>query len=207
MTQLQVLHIVGAIDLVTILELVFFGFFLGTVTANYFEGFFGLNKFEEMGEGHRKELLAFFRALASDTSIIIRSFNKSKLDFRANNKAVSLTIHFKNIPCYIVLNHANCTSQILSKLPRDLIKLVRYLGENQIPEDIISMQLYFDTVLMRWKYLFIPSRESYGNYIDRYIDLIDGKIYPVFSEDDFLTRFNPPTEDSLKFIITHFDKR
>jgi len=193
----------GAIDLNTILELGLI-FIIGPAISIYFEGFFGLKKFEEIGEEHRREIIAFFKTLASDMDLILRSFSKIRLDFRANNRAVSLTIYFKNIPCYIVINHANCSTQILKNLPRDLIRLVRFLGETQIPEDIVVMQFYFDAVLKRWKYLLIPTPEYFGKYIDRYIDLDDGKVHLLFSEDDFLNRFHPPIDDAQKFIITPF---
>ncbi|MCJ7588691.1 MAG: hypothetical protein MUQ00_12440 [Candidatus Aminicenantes bacterium] len=49
---------------------------------------------------------------------------------------------------------------------------------------------------------FIPSTQAFGNYIDRYFNIRDGKFYIIKSPEEFIDKFNADDRDDFKFPMS-----
>ncbi|MBD1916263.1 MULTISPECIES: hypothetical protein [Cyanophyceae] len=112
-------------------------------------------------------------------------------------------VNGKYITFFVVLNHYDMTTDLILNLSDSFLKAVAYLRNHGIPNDNPGIvQLYPDWESCTWRYLFIPSNNAFGKFIDTYIDLTDGKIYSINSPRDFVERFNVKPQDKFKLIIS-----
>jgi hypothetical protein len=203
----------GALDLVSFLELaVVFtaGIALRPVVQKYFEGLLNADALKKLGEEHRKQLVEWFvecenslleliQAVQSSLALIHTSFT-----FRGKEEALVLEVPTGAGTLYVVLNHKNISPVLLKNLPKGIVSAIRFLYETGFPDRTIAFQLYYDREAKEWIYLFAPSMEGFGNYIDRYVDLRDGQVKFISSPQDFSRLFQPSVEDEFKFLVSPF---
>jgi len=203
----------GAIDLVSFLEiaLVFTAsVVIKTVVQKYFEGLLNTDGIKKLGEERRNQLHEWFVNFKEDVSELLASVRtglqllRTPFTFRGSEKAIVLELNLPKCKLLIVLNHSNLTPQLFENLAEGILAAIRFLSEKGAPDDCPSVQLYFASESQSWKYLLIPSRENYGRWIDRYIDLDTGEIKRVASPSDFVDIFQPPSDDEYKFLISPF---
>jgi len=68
-------------------------------------------------------------------------------------------------------------------------------------DDIKVVQLYPNFDKQEWDYLFIPTENAFGNYIDRYYCFSENRIYYIVSAIDFIEKFQITDLDEYKLII------
>ena len=202
----------GAIDLVTILEVVVS--FIATaalqpILEKYFEGLFNADAIKGLGEHHREQILIWLNKLRSEieTSLKAMKFLSDihvKSNSLGNEEAVALIINIGHIPLFIVLNHNVITPNLLLSLPQGIVNAIKYIAENQLPEDSHVLQLYFDRFSEKWLYLLAPTTHAFGRYIDQYVDLDNGLVIKIESRKKFLEKFRPDTKDEFKFLVNPF---
>jgi hypothetical protein len=95
-------------------------------------------------------------------------------------------------------------AELISSLPFAMAKVVREIVINGLPEDNPKIvQLFPNFEANSWDYLFVPSVRAFGQgFIDRYLDLRDGKYYIIYSFEEFQDRFSPHDRDIFKFLIS-----
>jgi hypothetical protein len=203
----------GAIDLLTVLSIVVTCVIFPTLQSavqKYLDGLLGFDGLKDLGEAHRKQIVIFFQTIENKIHELIRAVQKKQLSittsftFEQKEEAFAIEIPTKFGNIYVVLNHKHISPTLLEKLPRSVVVAIRYLHENPPLEEAICFQLYYDVLSQNWIYLFAPTTQSFGYYIDRYIDLQTQQIKLVSSRSEFIELFQPASEDELKFIISPF---
>ncbi len=205
----------GAVDIVSLLELLVVftaGISIKPVLQKYFEGLLNADGMKALGEKHRKEVTDWFHVLEKDLADIVSSIHLSlgllhtSLTYDGNEEAIVLEIPTYSGPLYVVLNHKELTPQLVKNLPKGIITAVQFLCENSFPDKAVAFQLYFETKSHQWVYLFAPTVNGFGDYINRYVDLRDAEIRHLASQSAFIHMFDPAPEDSLKFLVSPFKK-
>lgn len=203
----------GAIDLVTFLSIVATFVIVPTLQSavqKYLEGLLDFDGLKDLGEAHRKQIFIWFQRIGNEVLRLVRAVQEKQLlirkpfTFQQKEEALALEIPTKFGNTYIVLNHKYISSTLLENLPRAVVTAIRYLHENLPLEEAIVFQLYYDASSQDWIYLFAPTTQGFGHYIDRYIDLRTQQIKLVSSRSEFIKLFQPASEDELKFIISPF---
>jgi hypothetical protein len=202
----------GAIDLVTVLELVITfvaGVAVQSILEKYFEGLFHGEAVQKLGEDHRKQILSWLSQVRSDIAetmdVIEPLIHTHFVHTRFGEKyAIALVIPLGRITLYAVLNHAPVTEELLRDLPNGIIKAIRFVVENTLPEDAHSAQLYFDRDSREWKYLLVPTANGFGRWVDRYIDLVSGAVKTIGSRQEFHKVFRPESADEYRFLVSPF---
>lgn len=203
----------GALDLVAYLT-IGVGLVIGAAFKKpfdkYFEGLFNGDRLKELGERHRVKVAEWFSILEKEITKVVQSaalvYNKGSLKAKLNNdgKAFVIQIFIDSHELFIVLNHNNLSFHELINLPKGIVSALHYLFENGIIEDSTSFQLYFDHLSKKWKYLFVPTAQAFGKWIDRYVDLDTGIVRLIKSQNEFVETFNPSYEDRNRFLIDPF---
>lgn len=192
-------HRAGLIDLVTIIEIAI-GWYIVEAAKNYAGGFIGLDWFNKIGQESRKMVkfqLEYLRSFLRDT------FNEKIISNDHHiERAISLVIHVDETTLYVVLNHSKMNQDLINTLPEGLARAICYLENNNIGDDYVNTsQLYPNFDESSWDYLFVPTKESFGNYVDRYIDLKTGKMHVLNSTEHFTDKFKIDEDDKYKLII------
>ena len=204
----------GAIDLITILEIVVTfvaGVALQPLAEKYFEGLLDGEKFESVGKQHRDKIFIWLTDLKADIAEATKTIKSlanihtiDKFNDRDKEYAVALVFYLREIPLYVIVNHSGISAELIRSIPEGVIKAIQYAAENKLPENVRMLQLYFDKYSNRWKYLLAPTSKCIGHWIDQYIDLDTEKIYNIESRREFLEKFHPESKDELKFLINPF---
>jgi hypothetical protein len=119
-------------------------------------------------------------------------------------KAVSVQVRAGTVECHIVLNHARMNATLAHALPRAMEALLTTMLEIELPDDATVTQLYFDRAQREWRYLFMPTTDSFARWVNRYVDLRDYGIRAVGSTGEFRDLFEPDPADGLKLLINPF---
>lgn len=119
---------------------------------------------------------------------------------------MALTYYLGEIPLYVVINHNTMSAELIRNIPNGVIKAIRFVIENELPNIIRILQLYFEKSSHQWKYLLAPSDEGFGRWIDQYIDLDAQIIHKIDSRRKFLEIFHPDSKDELKFLVNPFSE-
>jgi len=182
----------GAIDLVTILEIV--GVFVGMKAIDGFvEGLIGKDWFTELGSKTRNIVPVKLREFSNYLSEL---FDKVIKGNRDRCRAVAVIEYIDDVTLYAVLNHKRMNAELISSLPFAIAKVVREIVMNGLPEDSPKIvQLFPDFEADSWDYLFVPSTRAFGQFIDRYFDLRYGQYYLIHSSEEFQARFSPHDRD------------
>lgn len=189
----------GAIDLVTILEIV--GVFVGMKAIDGFvEGLIEKDWFTELG---RKTRNIVSIKLQDFSSYLSELFDKVIRNNRDRYGAIAIIEYVDDVTLYVVLNHKRMNIELISSLPFAIAKVVREITRNSLPEDNSKIvQLFPNFKTGSWDYLFVPSTKAFGQFIDRYLDLRSGRYYIIDSPQGFQTYFSPHDRDIFKFLIT-----
>ena len=134
---------------------------------------------------------------------LIRSYYKIFVKNKENkNRAYSLWFPVNDKTILVAINHSKMTDELLSHLPQALLKVFEKINlfETKI------CQLYPDFGIDEWRYLFIPTDEAFGNFVNLYYDLKEDKIYQVKSKQEFIKKFRLIEDDKYKLIISPFDR-
>lgn len=190
----------GAIDLVTTLEIFFLTFVAKPILEGFFKGLFGEDYFRNIGtsvrEGAAEEVQDFKTYLIN----LYRVFVSKKLN---EEYAIAIVEHIDGVVYYAVLNHKKATQKLISELP---LALVRAVGEVSLKRILITepftVQLYPNFETESWDYLFIPTVDGFGDFVDRYYDFSLNKTITLLSREQFYEQFDIDDSDTYKYIIS-----
>lgn len=187
----------GAIDLVTIIDFAL-GTIAGEIIYDYLKGVTNFNLAEELGKVSRKYLIEV-------NELIQQIYKNHCQDKLLNSYAVAYVDYFDGFSIYAVLNHADSSIQLIKKLGNTLLNIYNILPTliEQIDDEIIVIQVYPDFELDEWRYLFIPSTQAFGKYIDRVYDMKYQKFIYFDSNTSFGEKFKPNIADKYKFVISY----
>lgn len=200
----------GAIDLVTMFEIVIpftTGIAINTILKKYFEGLLNADELKKLGEKHRSEITGFYKKVRSNLKkIIFPIINSPKnifpcYTFQGAEKAAAIRVEFGAVECFIVLNNTSINKELINKIPAALTSLIHTIITYGLPEETHVLQLYYDKDERDWRYLFMPTVNGFGNYIDRYVDLKTGELVYLNRPEDFFNTFLPDIRDRYKFLV------
>lgn len=203
----------GAIDLLTFFDIVIpftAGVALTPLVKKYFEGLLNADELKNLGEKHRLELANWYDKIGSNIKKLISPVAHSpkavlpRYTFQGSEKAAALRVDFGEIECFIVLNHTAINDELISKIPETITSIIHNLMSFGLPEETHVLQLYYDRKNREWRYLFMPTTNGFGNYIDRYVDLKTGELVHLNAPEDFVKTFFPDIQDRYKFLINPF---
>ncbi len=119
-------------------------------------------------------------------------------------EAFAYVDYYKGIPIYAVLNHLRSSKELISKLGETYLKVHSIMPrlEQELPDKIITAQIYPDFDCEEWRYLFIPTEKGFLNHMDRIYDLRKNEVINIASNKEFIERFKPEIDDKYKFIVT-----
>jgi hypothetical protein len=187
----------GAIDLVSIIEII-----VGVVGMKaldgFVEGLVGKDWFKELG---KKTQTVVSSALSEFSQYFSELFRRVIRKNKERLGAIVAIEQIQDIKLYVVLNHDMMTESLIASLPFAIAVVARLLLLDKISvEHPKVVQLYpnFET----WDYLFVPSTRAFGNFVDRYVDLRDGKDHVVKSPEEFTQKFVRSDRDIFKFLIS-----
>jgi hypothetical protein len=209
----------GVIDLVTFLELVISfvaGATFGQAIENYFAGLLRIEDAKVLGEQHRKDIdrwlqdveHAFGKIVAAAKKLFERGF--SFPHSLGKEQPLAIEIPLGKVSCYIVLNQPHVSQEALDKLPSAIVHMLRFIAEEGIPEDAITVQLFFDYKSCDWNYLLAPTPEGFGRFIDRVINIKTGESISITSVEQFIEFTDITPGDGFKFLVDpfyHHDKK
>ncbi len=203
----------GAIDIVTVFEVVVgwkaVSFVAKTIVGKYLDGLLNTDAIKKAGANHRQEIISLsksaittLRDLCNKLSVMVQN----GLDGIALNSdlAVTLIFQIEDLSCYVTVNQRGLKNLAVSFIPEAIDRVVQLKSIGFIPHDAHTSQLFFDSDSGSWRYLFIPTNEGFGKYIDRYVNLENGEISSLSGNQEFIERFSPSHEDKLKFLISPF---
>lgn len=193
----------GALDLVSIVEVCLTFMVLTNIQA-FTKGFIGENWFKNLGEKTRQELISEI-LLAKD--FIKTYFNVFVRNKTNRQEAFVISEIIGTTTLYVVINHFNMTDELIDKLPKALVETYGKISLDYIVAESKTCQLYPDFENNEWRYLFTPTYVAFGNYVDKYYDLKENRVFQINSKQEFVDRFDLIDEDKYKFIINSFVDR
>jgi len=190
----------GAIDLITTVEILFLSFVAKPILDGFFKGLFGEAYFKNLGESVREGIANEIVDFKSYLTNLFQVFISKKLD---DEDAIAIVEQIEGVVYYAVLNHKKATEKLISELPE---ALVRAIGEVSLKRIIVTepntVQLYPNFETETWDYLFIPTVDGYGNYMNRYYDFNLGQTISLDTREEFYNTFNIDERDTYKQIIS-----
>jgi hypothetical protein len=203
----------GGLDLVSFLEVSAL-FIAGVATKpliqKYFEGLLNADYLKELGEEHRGQIVEWFSEFETALSNVISAVHSNlhlihtSFTLSGHDEAITLELPTDFGILYVVLNHRNLSPKLLKNLPKGIVSAIRFIYEIGFRDAAPAFQLYYDEATEEWPYLFAPSTEGFGNYIDRYADLRDSRVEFIPSGMEFNRLFRPTVEDEFKFLVSPF---
>ena len=201
----------GAIDVVTFLEITLTWVVSTTLSQlfkKYIEGLLDADSVKKMGESHRAELKNWYSTVESQINSIVDSVERVRsitpiFTFQDHEECLALVFGLPNgASCYVVLNHPRMSSAMLKRIPQAVVNTLRYAIEDGLPADVRSAQSYYDRDTDSWPYLFIPTIDGFGSFVDRYVDLESRHVHTLLSADEFLLKFSPDEGERLQFVTS-----
>lgn len=187
----------GTIDLVSIIETIL-TFTVLNNSKSFLKGLIGDDFFRQLGTEVRQELLIEIQNLKGFIEAYYKVFIKRKKD---ESKAFVISVMIEDIRLYVALNHSQMTDELLESLPQTLVISYGKIIRNHIEVESKICQLFPDFENNKWSYLFVPTINGFGNYIDQYFDFEIDQLIQVNSKSDFLERFKINDLDLNKLII------
>ncbi len=189
----------GAIDLVTVLEIV--GIFVGLkILDGFVEGLIGKDVFEDIG---RKLRRGAFEQANKLRVFLVDLFERAISKNKDRYGAFAIIEYINDFSLYVVINHKKMNSNIIEKLPEAMALALIVTANTDFEDDLPRViQLYPNFETESWDYIFMPTTQAFGNYIDRYFDLKDRTLHLLPSPDEFIKKFNPDDKDDFKFLIS-----
>ena len=194
----------GAIDFVSILEISFLPTLISAlgkpVIEGYIKGLMNETYYKNLGEKHRKTVFNSLRETKSYLSAFYEIFISSK---KFNKEAIAIVEHIGHITLYVALNGENVTNELIDNLGEAMVKTYGYISLGYLNiETPHVIQLFPNLDTNTWDYLFIPTVEAFGNYINRYFDYKDNKFHFIYSAEEFIEKFEAADFDDYKYIIS-----
>lgn len=190
----------GAIDLVTTLELFFLSFVAKPILDGFFKGLFGETYFNKLGTSVREGVTQEIQDFKSYLTNLFRIFVSKKLD---NEDAISIVEHIEGVVYYAVLNHKKATEKLIYELPEALVRAVGEISLMRIPvTEPFIVQLYPNFEKETWDYLFIPTVDGFGNFVNRYYDFTLNQTITLNTREEFYEKFDVDDRDTYKQIIS-----
>ena len=190
----------SALDLVSILE---FSIATGAgkiISDAYLKGLLGESYIKELGESTRGFILSSVSGIGNYISAFYKVFISKQ---RASQKAITFVEQFENYTIYVVLNDNKMTQTLADSVAQSLVKLYSFIALRRIETDTPKvLQLYPNYDTDRWDYVFAPTTQAYGKYIDRYFSLEDESFHYIDSVEEFINKFQITDFDEFKFIIS-----
>lgn len=209
-------HGAGALDLVMALEIgivLLLNVTLRPWLSKYFEGLLNADAVKKVGEGQRLAIQEWTAGVAADLGKFIKAvatiYASSDVSFQYKGRQKALALELvlpRGIQCYVVLNHEGVGPSLLGTIPDGVVRAIQFAADGRLPTDAKVVQLYFDRESEQWIYLFVPSLDGFGHWIDRYIDLLSGETVKLNSVEEFVARFKPTDGDAMKFLVTPYLK-
>jgi hypothetical protein len=205
----------GALDLVSFVEIsaIFVvGVSLKPVVQKYFEGLLNADGLKRLGEDHRRQIVEWFDEVESALSNVVSAVHANlhlihtSFTLPGREEALTLEVPTDQGNLYVVLNHKHLSPTLLKNVPRGIVSAIRFIYEIGFRDETVAFQLYYDEETEDWPYLFAPSKEGFGNHIDRYVDLRDNRVEFISSALDFDRLFRPTVEDEFKFLVAPFPR-
>ena len=189
----------GAIDLVSVLEIV--GVFMAMKAIDGFtEGLIGKDWFAKKGSQTSNIVSVKLREFSD---YLLELFDKVIRDNRDRYGAIVVIEYINDVALHVVLNHKRMNTELISSLPFAIAKVTKEIMINGLPADNPKVvQLFPNFQTDSWDYLFVPSVRTFGQFIDRYLDLRDGQYHTIHSSKEFKTLFPFDERDIFKFLIT-----
>lgn len=193
----------GVIDLVTMLEFSFGQLFINylakPILESYNKGLINEEYFKELGNKHRTSLMNKLSKITPYFNDVFPNFIKEK---KIEEKGILLVEIFDKFQLFICLNEKRMTEELINDFPAALTNTysIIELGILELEEPKI-VQLYPNFEKQIWDYLFIPTNEGFGKFIDKYYCFSENKIYTISSVDEFIKKFNITDLNEYKIII------
>lgn len=193
----------GALDLVSIIDSTLTFVVLKNSIA-FAEGFIGEEWFKNLGKTTRQELASEIIQAKNFIKAYYEIFVKNN-DITQEAFVISETIGEVNL--FVVINHYRMTEELLNKLPQALVDCYGKISLGYIKIHSNTCQLFPDFATDEWRYLFNPSYQGFGNYVDQYFDLEVNKQFKIKTKAEFLEKFNLNNQDKYKLIINALIER
>jgi hypothetical protein len=194
----------GVLDFVSVLELSFvssvFAQFTKPIIEGYIKGLVNENYFKNLGEKNRIAITASVIEIKNYLSAFYEVFILEK---KSDTKAIALIEQIGNVTLYVALNGENVTAKLIDNLGEALVKTYGYVSLGYLNIEapyVIQLFPNFDTDT--WDYLFVPTVEAFGNYINRYFNFNDNKYHFIYSAEEFIEKFETANLDDYKYIIS-----
>lgn len=194
----------GALDFVSVLELSFvssvFTQFTKPIIEGYIKGLVNENYFKSLGEKNRIAITASLIEIKNYLSTLYKVFILEK---KSDAEAIALVEQIGHVTLYVALNGENVTAKLIDNLGEALVKTYGYVSLGYLNIEVpYVIQLFpnFDTDT--WDYLFIPTVEAFGNYVNRYFHFKDNKYHFIYSAEEFIEKFETADFDDYKYIIS-----
>ncbi|CAI8722107.1 hypothetical protein [Chryseobacterium sp. IT-36CA2] len=193
----------GSIDLVSFIEFSLGGYLINYLAKPIFEsynkGLINEEYFQKLGTDHRKKII-------DKTSKIFPYFNGLYLNFLNSKKdqqeSISLVENFENFSLYVSLNEKRMTEELLNQFPEALCNTYSIISLRLLELDEPHIvQLYPNFETQTWDYLFMPTVDGFGKFIDKYYSFSENKIHYLATADEFIQKFNITDLSEYKLII------
>lgn len=194
----------AAIDIVTFLEISavssLFSVLTKPIVEGYLKGLVNEDYFKNLGRNNRNEIIHFVNEMKYFLSAFYEVFVVSK---KLQNEAIALVEKIGNVTLYVALNSEKVTRELSINLGEALVKTIGYilLGYLKLDEPYV-VQLYPNFETNTWDYVFAPTTEAFGNFVNRYFDFKDNQFHIIESAENFIEKFQISDLDEYKFIIS-----
>lgn len=203
----------GASDLLTFLEIVIV--FVADATLRepvkkYFSGLSGAERAEKLGERHREVILQWLSDVRNGLELLLAAVNRQfrkgmpSPNFQGMEEAMAIRFPVAEVECFVVLNGPHVTRSSLNHLPEAIGNIFEFVAQTGLPHESTVVQLCLDPVSVQWRYLLVPSREAFGRFVDRVVDISTGQIMTLDSPHEFIELLQVDEKDALKFLVNPY---
>ena len=197
-------HRFSAIDIVTFLEVSLGGCVIAalnqTIIQGYIKGLVGESFFKNAGEKHRLLLKNEIEPIINYLKAFYDIFVVKK---NTEPESIALVEMIEDCTLYVTLNPSRTSEKLANSLAEALVKTYALISLKLIEVDNPRIiQLYPDFDKQEWDYLFIPTINAFGKYIDKYYCFSENKICNINSANDFIEKFKITDIDEYKLIIS-----
>ena len=193
----------NAIGLLDCLQVIIV-FTAGKYLSAYVGGLIGQDYFKNLGIMTRMKI---FREIKAFKYFILNYYDCFIRNQYNNPQSHTFKIMIEDIALYAVINNEKMNDVLLEKLPNSIVNIYGKISLKHIIISNKTCQLYPDFDNNEWRYLFTPTNEGFGNYIDSYFDIIENRQYKIHSREDFIAKFNISESDKNKLIVYPYEQR
>jgi hypothetical protein len=170
------------------------------LAEGFLKGLLGEDYLKQFGKSVLDTVIREIGALNNYYHSFYKVFIKNQA---SNPKSISIREEFEGYNIYAVLNGSQMTEKLSKNLADAIVKTFALISSKDlIAEHPKILQLYPNFSTETWDYVFAPTTQAYGKFIDRYYDLKDNQYYFVTSAEEFIDLFNISNLDEYKFIIS-----